>query len=613
MKNTPEKIAKWIRYQILVSTTEAGSGHPTTSLSATDLMSVLFFDGFFKFFIDNPKHANNDRLIFSKGHGSPLYYALWSATGAFEKSELLTLRKLGSRLEGHPTSAFPYTEAATGSLGQGLSIGFGIALSGKYLDKLPYKTYVLLGDGEMAEGQVWEAAELAAKYKLDNLIAICDINRLGQSGPTIHEWDVASYENKFTSFGWNTIVIDGHNFEEIKQAYTKALENNDKPTAILAKTKKGKGVSFIEDKPGWHGKPLSKDELPKALEELGEIIDVIDSKLATPNDTKPQNLPVQTDENYEINRSKPLATRKAYGIGLVALGKKNNNVVALDAETRNSTFSESFMKAFPDRFFEMYIAEQNMVGAAIGLSTRNKIPFVSTFAAFLTRAFDQIRMSQYSHANIKICGSHCGVSIGEDGSSQMGLEDISMIASVLDSVILYPSDATATVKLVEEAANHTGLVYIRTTRKDSNHLYPDTENFPIGGSKTLKTSSNDQVTVIGAGVTLHETLKAYELLQKDTISIRVIDLYSVKPIDIETLEKAHAETNAIITVEDHYPHGGMGSAVNDALSSVKNRKPLYQMSVSKLPKSGTPDELLAFEEIDASAIAKKVKEVITCV
>lgn len=610
MKHSLEKIANWIRYQILVSTTEAGSGHPTTSLSATDLMTTLFFDGFFRFFTKNPLHPNNDRLIFSKGHGSPLFYALWAATGAFDSKELLTLRKLGSRLEGHPTSAFPYTEAATGSLGQGLSIGLGMALNAKYLDKLPYKTFVLLGDGELAEGQIWEAAELATKYKLDNLIAIADINRLGQSGPTMHEWDMDVYKNKFESFGWKTIVIDGHNLGEIHEAYKKAFESKDIPVAIIAKTKKGKGISFIEDKPGWHGKPLSKEELSKALEELGPLEYTADARLAAPDDIQPHVHDTKTSLTTTIDRSKPLATRKAYGIGLVELGKKNNHVVVLDAETRNSTFAETYMKAFPDRFFEMYIAEQNMVGTAIGLSTRGKIPFVSTFAAFLSRAFDQIRMSQYSNTNIKICGSHAGVSIGEDGSSQMGLEDIAMMSSLLDSVVLYPSDATSAVKLVEEASKHNGLVYIRTTRKDTPHLYEDTELFPIGKSKILKSSDGDAVTLIAAGITLHEALKAYDLLKNESISVRVIDLYSIKPIDRQTLLKAHEDTQALITVEDHYKHGGLGSAVNDALSSIKNRKPLYKLAVEKLPKSGTPEELLSYEEIDASAIVKKVKEII---
>lgn len=610
MKNSLHDIAKWIRYQILISTTTAGSGHPTTSLSATDLMTGLFFDGFFKFDIKNTQNPNNDRLIFSKGHGSPLFYALWAAAGAFDKEELRTLRKFGSRLEGHPTSAFPYTEAATGSLGQGLSIGLGMALNAKYLDKLPYRTYILLGDGELAEGQVWEAAELAARYKLNNLIAILDINRLGQSGPTMHEWDTKNYQDKFTAFGWNTVVIDGHDFDEIHRAYRASFESNDKPTVIIAKTKKGRGVSFIEDKPGWHGKALSKDELVIALEELGPIEYIPQTSLAIPESIEPQMSDIKTQLEVSIDNSKKLATRKAYGIGLVELAKKNSSVVALDAETRNSTFSETFMKAFPDRFFEMYIAEQNMVGAAIGLSGRGKIPFVSTFAAFFSRAYDQIRMSQYSGANIKLCGSHAGVSIGEDGSSQMGLEDIAMMRSILDSVVVYPSDAHSTVCLIEEAAKHHGLVYLRTTRADTAHLYDSHESFPIGGSKTLKTSTRDAVTLVSAGITLHEALAAYDSLQKEDIIVRVIDLYSIKPIDYAALKKAHDETNAIITIEDHYPAGGIGSAVNDALSALPNRKPIYQLSVTKEPKSGKPGELLSYEEIDAEAIVKKVREIV---
>src|SRR3989344_3896761 len=606
--NKLQEISKWIRYQILLSTTTAMSGHPTTSLSATDLMAVLFFNNHFRFLIQNPKHPNNDRLIFSKGHASPLFYALWAAAGAIEEKELLTLRKFNSRLEGHPTPKFPYAEAATGSLGQGLSIGLGMALNAKYLDKLPYNTYVLLGDGELVEGQVWEAAELAVHYKLNNLIAIIDINRLGQSGATLHQWDLKSYQAKFDSFGWKSIIIDGHNFEQIDKAYTNVQLSAEQPVVILAKTKKGKGVSFIENREGWHGKPLSQDELKTAILEIGPLKKISPS-LLQPENLKPKKTKI-THQNISLDRSKPLATRKAYGLALIHAVQNHPEIVALDGETRNSTYSETFMNAYPERFFEMYIAEQNMIGTAAGLAGRGKIPFVSTFAAFLTRSHDQIRMSQYSCSNIKICGSHAGVSIGEDGSSQMGLEDIAMFTSVLDSVVLYPADATATIKLVDLAAKYQGIVYIRTTRSDTIHLYTAKDSFKIGGSQTLKSSLKDSFSIITGGITLHEALKAYELLKQENIYLRIIDIYSIKPIDIDTLQKAHDETTAIITVEDHYPCGGLGTAVNQALSSLKNRKPIYQLSVTKIPKSGTPDELLRFEEIDKTAIVKKVRTIL---
>lgn len=613
MKNNLEEIAKWIRYHILTSTTSAGSGHPTTSLSATDLMTVLFFGGFFRFFVNNPGHPNNDRLIFSKGHGSPLLYALWAAAGKLDPDELLSLRKFGSQLEGHPTPAFKYTEAATGSLGQGLSVGIGIALNAKYLDKLPYKTYVLLGDSEMFEGQVWEAAALASHYKLNNLIAIVDVNRLGQANETIHGWNLKAYEKKMVAFGWNTITIDGHDFRQIEYAYKKAMTNKGKPLAIIAKTIKGKGVSFLENKEGRHGVALKQEECDKALKEIGKVDLTIRGKLVKPEQTQRVKLKTQklnADLQTLYKQTDIIATRKAYGRALARIVDTMTNIVSLDAEVKNSTFAETFEKAYPDRFFEMYIGEQNMVGVALGLSSRGKIPFCSTFAAFFSRAFDQIRMSQYSNANIKFVGSHAGVSIGEDGSSQMGLEDLSMFASILDSVVLYPSDAIATEKLVEAAAKHKGIVYIRTTRVDTPLLYKISDQFPIGGSKTLKMSNNDKVTVVTAGITLFETLKAYEILQKENISIRVIDLYSIKPIDVKTLLKANGETDAFITVEDHYLHGGIGSAVSQALSSIKNRKPIHILAVCKTPKSGKPDELLAYEGINAQAIVKKVRKIV---
>jgi transketolase len=605
--NNLESIAKLIRYYSLVSTTEAGSGHPTSSLSATDLMTGLLFGGTFRFDLDDPRHPNNDRLVFSKGHASPLFYALWAAAGNVTETEIMSLRKFGSPLEGHLTMAFSYTEAATGSLGQGLSIGVGMAMNAKYIDKLPYRTYVLLGDSEMAEGSQWEAMEIAAYYKLDNLIGIMDVNRFGQRGETMYGHDLSVYEERVSSFGWEPIVIDGHHFPQILTAYQQALQVKNKPAMVIAKTIKGKGVSFIEDKNGWHGKALKKDELAKALEELGPVDKTARGQIAKPENVRPAERSAQKIRPVFYTGEKPVATRHAYGSALVRIFPRFPDMMVLDAEVSNSTFSELFKDVHKERFFEMFIAEQNMVGAALGLSIRGKTPFVSTFAAFLTRAFDQIRMSQYSHANIKFCGSHAGVSIGEDGSSQMGLEDIAMFRTLLDSVVLYPSDAVSTEKLVEAMAEHTGISYLRTTRKDTPILYRNDEAFRIGGSKVLKSNKADVAAVVAAGITVHEALEAYEELKAAGIFIRVIDLYSVKPVDTRTLTEAADDTRAIITVEDHFAEGGIGEAVAGALAG--HPAPLYSLAVRAMPMSGRPEELLEYEEISNQAIVKKVKEI----
>ncbi len=599
-----------IRYYILVCTTEAGSGHPTSSLSATDLMAALLFDGFFRYDADYPEHPNNDRLIFSKGHASPLFYALWTAAGKVTEDELMTYRKFGSPLEGHPTVNFRYTEAATGSLGQGLPIGVGIALNAKYLDRLPYRTYVLLGDSEMAEGSQWEALELATHYKLDNLVGILDVNRLGQRGETMHGWDLDAYAKRITAFGWETILIDGHNFSEIRAAYEKAVKGTDKPLMIIARTIKGKGVPLVEDKNGWHGKPLNREQLKEALQTLGEIDRSLRGKIAKPEDLKPGNpIPVSIPEpSYEPG--KPFATRKAYGNALKRIKPAFPAIVAVDGEVCNSTFAEIFRDAYPDQYFEMYIAEQNMVGVALGLATRGKIPFASTFAAFFTRAFDQIRMSQYSRANMKFAGSHAGVSIGEDGPSQMGLEDIAMFRTVQDSVVLYPCDAYATERLVEEAVRQKGIFYIRTTREATPLLYGPGDTFPIGKSKVLKRGENDAVAVIAAGVTIFEALSAYDELKKQGIEVRVIDLYCVKPIDKEAFREAVGGVRSIITVEDHRPEGGIGEAVKSVLADSGKAIPVYSLAVRRMPKGGKPSELIDYEEISKNAIVKKVKEVL---
>ena len=604
-----EELAKLIRYFILVSTTEAGSGHPTSSLSATDLMTVLFFGGFFRFNLKNPSYPNNDRLIFSKGHASPLFYSLYCAANAISEKELKTLRRFGSRLEGHPTMNFPFTESATGSLGQGLSVGLGMALCAKHLDKLPYKTYVLLGDSEMAEGSVWEAMQIADHYKLDNLVGILDVNRLGQRGETMYGYDLKNYADKISAFGWKVIIIDGHSLKQIKDAFQKIQENKGKPVMIIAKTIKGKGVSFLENKDNWHGKTLSKDELNLALTEMGKINIKSRGKLNLPDKIKIPAMPKKSAASKsEYKPGDLVATRKAYGSALIQIFPQNPEIVVLDSETSNSTFAEAFKKIYPENFFEMYIAEQNMVGSALGLSARGKIPFVSTFAAFFSRAFDQIRMSQYSNSNIKFVGSHSGSSIGEDGSSQMGLEDIAMFRTLLGSVILYPSDAVSTEKLIEQAVKHKGNVYIRTTRKETPVIYKNNDEFKIGGSKILKSSAKDQITVVGAGVTLHEALMAYEILKKENINVRIIDLYSIKPLDIETLKNAAKETKTIITIEDHFEQGGIGETIAAALFNMNIK--IHSLAVRKMPRSGKPQELLEYEEISANAIVKLVKEII---
>lgn len=608
MSQNLQQLGALLRYYSIVSTTTAGSGHPTSCLSAADLMATLFFDGHFRYDPTNPNYHNNDRLIFSKGHAAPLFYALWLAADQISDQDILSLRKFNSPIEGHPTMTFPYSEAATGSLGQGLSIGVGMALNAKYLDKTSYHTFVLLGDSEMAEGSNWEALQLAAHYKLDNLVGILDINRLGQRGETMDGHDTKSYARKIASFGWEVLTIDGHNYKQISKAFKKARKQSNRPTMIVAKTVKGKGVSFLENQEGWHGKALSEAEAKKAITELGSVDTTLRGSLTQPPSEKLQ-IPTTTAQSVpEENYTEALATRKAYGHALVQLGQKHGNVIVLDAETSNSTYSNAFNKAFPDRFFEMFIAEQNMVGVAAGLGARGKLPFVSTFSAFLTRAHDQIRMARYSESNITFVGSHGGVSIGEDGPSQMGLEDIAQFRAILDSVILYPADHVAQEKLTEQTLTHQGITYIRTTRPDTEPLYKPDETFTIGGSKTLCKSNTDVITIVAAGITVYEALAAHNQLRKEDIVVRVIDLYSIKPLDIATLQQAAKDTKAIVTVEDHYLEGGLGEAVTAALGHT--RKPIYRLAVTKMPKSGTMQELLDYEEISSAAIIQTVKEIL---
>ena len=604
-----EKLARLIRYYCLNSTSAAGSGHLTSSLSAVDLMTVLFFGGFLKFDTKNPDNPQNDRIIFSKGHASPLFYSLWTAAGEISEKELLSYRKFGSALEGHPSMEFRFTEVPTGSLGQGLSIGFGMALAAK-IDKLNYKTYVLLGDSEMAEGSIWETIQLAHYYKLNNLIGIIDVNRLGQRGQTMYGWDVNEYKKRISAFGWETIVIDGHDLPEISQAFSRASSSRERPVMIIAKTIKGKGIKFLENKEGFHAKPLPQEKIGEAQRDLGEIDKTIRGALAKPQNYSTKNSPTPRHSSHvaESPERSLISTRKAFGEALLELGSYNPSLVSLDAEVSNSTYSEIFGQKYPDRFFEMFIAEQNMVGAAIGLAKRGKIPFVSTFSAFFSRAHDQIRMASYAKANIKFVGSHAGVSIGEDGASQMGLEDIAMFRSLQDSVVLYPSDAVSTQKLIEAAVNHNGLVYLRTTRMDTPVIYHEREKFEIGGCQVVKNSDKDKFTVVAAGITLHEALDAYEELEKEGIMIKVVDLYSVKPLDCATLIKAGETTGGIIVVEDHRPEGGIFEAVSSCL--VSEKIPVYSLAVTRLPKSGKPEELLDYEEINAKSIIHKVKDLL---
>ena len=600
-------LAQQLRVDSIRCTTAAGSGHPTSSMSAADLMSVLMMS-YLHYDFDNPKNPNNDHLIFSKGHASPLLYSMYKAAGAISDEELLTLRKFGSRLEGHPTPVLPWVDVATGSLGQGLPIGVGVGLAGKYLDKLPYHVWVLLGDSEMAEGSIWEAFDHASHYKLDNLVGILDCNRLGQRGETDLGWNTAAYEARARAFGWNAIVIDGHNYDEINAAFTQAAQPNGSPTLIVAKTIKGKGFSLVENKNGWHGKALNKEQEAQAIQELHPV------RSQTYPVQKPaagQPAPEAEKKTVELphyDASEPVATRKAYGDALKALGAANPDVVALDGEVSNSTYANEFAQAYPDRFFEQYIAEQQLVAAAVGMSVRHKIPFASTFAAFFSRAYDFIRMAAISRANIRLVGSHAGVSIGEDGPSQMALEDLAMMRAVYGSTVVYPSDPNQTAQLVAQMANHGGIVYMRTTRESTPVLYGPDEEFKIGGSRVVRRSDKDRLTVVAAGITLHEALKAYDQLQSQRVNIRVIDAYSVKPMDAETLLVAAQEAgNKIIVVEDHWPEGGLGDAVLEVFTQQDGTSPqIVKLAVQSMPGSGTPAELMEEAGISAHSIVEAV-------
>ncbi len=620
-------LAAQLRVDSIRSSTSAGSGHPTSSMSAADILADLVARHL-RYDWEDPRSPANDHLIFSKGHASPLLYSVFKAVGAVSEHELLTgYRRFGERLEGHPTPALPWVDVATGSLGQGLPDGVGVALAGRYLDRLPYRVWVLCGDSELAEGSIWEALDKASYYKLSNLIAIVDVNRLGQRGATDLGWDTAAYASRAMAFGARTIEIDGHDLSVIDHALIEAASHagGDQPTVILAKTIKGKGFSEVEDSPDWHGKPFPPDMADRAIAELGGVRNLVvrgpvpEPARPGPALPHPSTLPQQGEKSQpskdwpEYKPGDKVATRKAYGDALVALGARDDKVVALDGEVSNSTYASEFATAFPERYFEMFIAEQQMVAAATGLAVRGYKAYASTFAAFLTRAYDFIRMGAISGVHLRLVGSHAGVEIGADGPSQMAMEDLAMMRAVHGSTVLYPADGTSTVALTATMADLPGISYLRTTRGSYPGLYEAGEQFHAGGSKVLRSSPADQVTLVGAGVTLHECLRAADQLAGEGIAARVIDCYSVKPVDAATLAAAaEATAGRVVVAEDHHPEGGLGSAVADALLAAGQRDlRLTHLAVREMPGSGSGTELLAWAGIDAGHIADAARRLAT--
>jgi len=595
-----ESIAKRLRIHALQMSSRAGSGHPTTCMSMAELMSCLFFDEM-RYNIKNPNDLANDEFILSKGHASPILWATFAEAGIIPFKRLEEYRKYPSPMEGHPTPNMPWIKAATGSLGQGLSVGVGMAHAMR-LRKLGTRVFVMLGDGESAEGSVWEAAEIAKNLDLSNIVAIVDCNRLAQSGESLHGHQVNKWKQKWAAFGWNTFVVDGHNIKQILNAFSLARTTHG-PSVILAKTFKGRGVSFLENKEGWHGKALKPEELQKALAELGPLPLIESKKLVRiPPKSRPEQFKSKSPKRPDYNKEDLIATREAYGTMLEKLGA-STSIVALDGDVKNSTFSEKFKASYPERFIDCFIAEQNMMGMAQGLASKGFVPFASTFAAFCTRAHDQLRMAGISRANIKVVGSHVGVSIGQDGPSQMGLEDLALFRCIPDSIVLYPSDAVSSERCTELAARHSGLSYLRTSRPKTPILYKNNESFKVGGSKTLRKSFSDKVIIIAAGVTVHEALKAADQLKEQKINVRVIDAYSIKPLDAKTIQSA-AKGKKVIVVEDHYPEGGLGEAV--ASLGV----PITHLAIKDIPRSGSAEELMGVFKIDAAAIVKAVKKLV---
>ncbi len=594
----------------IMATTAAGSGHPTSCMSAAELVAGTFFYAM-KFDPKNPNSPDGDRFVLSKGHAAPVLYAALAEAGVFPESRLMTLRQFSSELEGHPTPRIPGVDAATGSLGQGLSVGAGLAI-GARMDKSSTRVYVLTGDGEMAEGQIWEAAAFAGHYKLDNLTLLADVNALGQSEPTMYQHDMETYRRKFESEGWATEVIDGHDVRAVLSALDRAKSTSGRPQAILARTVKGHGVSFVAGKEHWHGKAFSPEQLQQALKEIGPAIDVPPDpgkSYARASLPQPPDFPAPAPPDYPAD--KPVATREAYGFALKRLGAVNPHLVAISGDVKNSTFSEIFQDAFPSHFYQGYIAEQNLVSAGVGLAARGKVPFLDTFACFLSRAYDNVRMAAISRANINLCGSHAGISIGEDGPSQMALEDLAMFRAVHGSAVFYPSDAVCAERLTETMARRPGINYLRTSRPKTPILYSKDDKFPVPGFKVLRQSAQDRAVVFGAGITLYEALKAADDLKSQGIAVRVVDLYCLKPLDPQAIAaEVKAAGGRLVTVEDHWPEGGLGEAVLSALAEAgvtpaKSRL----LAVSGMPHSGKEDELLEAFGISARHVAAAVREI----
>jgi transketolase len=604
-------LATQLRIDSVRSTSAAGSGHPTTCASAAELMAGLFFHSM-RYDPQDPADPANDVFILSKGHAAPILYAAWAGAGYLKRDDLLNLRKIDSDLEGHPPVTLPFVDVATGSLGQGLPVGVGMALTAK-LDQRDQRFYVMMGDGETAEGSVWEAASMASYYKLDNLISVIDVNRLGQSRATMLEHDLATYKARWEAFGWHVIIVDGHDMAAVVGAFDQATAATGKPIAILAKTFKGRGIPFAEDKEDWHGKAFSGDDEANAITALeGQLSGAtFDWKPKLPAKLAPLNPSVQplAPPPYKIG-DKHVATREAFGAVLAALAKANENVVAFDADVGNSTYTLKLQEVAPDRFFQSFIAEQVMVGAAMGAGCRGKIPFASSFACFLTRAADFVRMGAISKANLKLVGTHAGISIGEDGPSQMGLEDIAMTAAEPGYTVLYPSDATSAWRAIELVAGERGPAYVRTSRPKTPIIYGPDEKFEVGKAKVVRQSDADQALIVGAGVTLFEALAAADALEQDGIHVRVIDLFSIQPVDKATLvEAAKAVGGAVVTVEDHFPHGGVGDAVLGALAEEPGVR-LKKLAVNEIARSGQPDELLDKYGISAPHVVAAVKQLL---
>jgi transketolase len=603
------EVAQQLRVDSVRAAAAAGSGHPTSSMSAAELTAVLLARHL-RYDFDDPGHPGNDHLIFSKGHASPLLYAAYRAVGAITEDELLSgYRRLGSRLEGHPTPRLPWVDVATGSLGQGLPIGVGVALAAKRLDQLPYRTWVLCGDSELAEGSIWEAFEHAGMEGLDNLTAILDINRLGQRGPTRHGWDLDAYARRIRAFGWNTVEIDGHDVDAVDHAMTLARTHRGEPTAIIARTRKGKGVAAVENREGHHGKPLADPEA--AVRELGGVRDLRVEVRRPPEAERPAFEGADPHAGLpHYDRGARVATRTAFGESLAVLGTRRGDVVVVDGEVGDSTKAGLFGEQHPERYIECYIAEQELIATAVAMNVCGRTPYACTFAAFLTRAHDFLRMAAISRSDLNVVGSHAGVSIGQDGPSQMALEDIAMLRAIHGSTVLYPCDANQTAQLTVALADRPGIGYLRTTRADTPVVYGPGEEFPIGGSKVLRSHPDDQVTLIGAGVTLHQALEAHDRLVADGIRAKVIDLYSVKPVDTQTLREAAEATGRFVVVEDHHPEGGLADAVLESFGNGHRMPLLTRLAVHSMPGSATPEEQLHAAGIDADSIVAAARKLV---